>query len=162
MPRRALSAVAAAVVVVVLAGCSQFAVDGLALRADRSLSITAPSSRSTVPTPLHVEWTDSAPRPGGSYLVLIDRAPMPPGETVRWYAKRDADCAATPTCPDGLYLARRGVTVSATTSVDIAIVPPLTGSKKGTYHELTIVRLDAHGRRDGESGAATQFKVVTP
>lgn len=87
---------------------------------------------------------------------------MPPGETVRWFAKGDADCATTPTCPDELYLARRGVTVATSTSVDIAIVPPLTGSRKGTFHELTIVRLDADGRRDGETAATTQFKVVTP
>lgn len=147
---------------VVLAGCSQFAVDGLGLRADRSLTITEPASRSSVTTPLHVEWTDSAPRPGGLYLVLIDRSPMPPGETVRWFAKGDADCATTPTCPDEMYLARRGVTVATTTSVDIAIVPPLKGSRKGTFHELTIVRLDAQGRRDGETAATTQFKAVAP
>lgn len=113
-------------------------------------------------TPLHVEWTDSAPRPGGSYLVLIDRSPMPPGETVRWFAKGDDDCAATPTCPDELYLARRGVTVATSTTVDIAIVPPLTGSREGTFHELTIIRLDADGRRDGETATTTQFKVVAP
>jgi hypothetical protein len=153
---------AALLVLVVLAGCSQFGVDGLGLRADRSLSITAPANRSRVTTPLHVEWTDTAPKPGGSYLVLIDRSPMPPGETVQWFAKGDADCATTPTCPDELYLARRGVTVATNTSVDIAIVPPLKGSRKGTFHELTIVRLDADGRRDGETADTTQFKVVTP
>lgn len=152
----------ALLVSIALAGCSQFGVDGLGLRADRSLSIDAPASRSQVSTPLHVEWTDTAPRPGGSYLVLIDRSPMPPGETVRWFAKGDADCATTPTCPDELYLARRGVTVSTGTSVDIAIVPPLTGSREGTFHELAIIRLDADGRRDGEAAATTQFKVVAP
>lgn len=147
---------------VVLAGCSQFGVEGLGLRADRSLSITAPATRARVSTPLLVEWTDTAPRPGGSYLVLIDRSPMPPGETVRWFAKGDDDCAATPTCPDELYLARRGVAVAASTSVDITIVPPLTGSREGTFHELTIVRLDADGRRDGETAAFIQFKVLAP
>ena len=153
---------AALLVLVVLAGCSQFGVEGLALRIDRSLSITAPANRSRVDTPLHVEWTDTASRPGGSYLVLIDRSPMPPGETIRWFAKGDADCATTPTCPDELYLARRGVTVATSTSVDITIVPPLKGSREGAFHELTIVRLDAEGRRDGEMAAVTQFKVVTP
>ena len=87
---------------------------------------------------------------------------MPPGETVRWFAKGDDDCATTPTCPDEMYLARRGVTVVTGTSVDITIVPPLTGSREGAYHELTIVRLDADGRRDGETATTTQFKVVTP
>ncbi len=152
----------ALLVSVALAGCSQFGVDGLGLRADRSLSIVVPAQRSRVTTPLRVEWTDTTPKPGGSYLVLIDRSPMPPGETVRWFAKGDADCATTPTCPDEMYLARRGVTVSMTTSVDISIVPALKGSRKGTFHELTIVRLDAGGRRDGETAATTQFKVVAP
>ena len=146
----------------VLAGCSQFAVDGLALRADRSISITTPESRAEVSAPLTVTWTDRTPKPGGSYLVLIDRAPMPPGETVDWFAKGDADCAATPSCPDELYLARRGITEAATTEVEIAIVPPLKNSRSGTFHELTIVRLDAEGRRDGETSATTQFELVEP
>ena len=153
---------ALAVAVVLLAGCSQFATDGLSLRADRSISIITPKNRSRVPLPLQVTWTDSAPRPGGSYVVLIDRAPMPPGETMHWFAKGDADCATTPSCPDAMYLARRGVTITSDTSVSIAIVPPLTGSRSSNFHELTVVRLGADGRRDGETAANTLFKVVTP
>ena len=148
--------------VAVLAGCSQFAVDGLALRADRSIAITAPADRAGVTAPLTVTWTDATPKPGGSYLVLIDRAPMPPGETVAWFAKGDPDCAASTACPDELYLARRGVTVADTTSVEIAIVPALKGERSNTFHELTIVRLDADGRRDGETSATTQFELVEP
>lgn len=151
-----------AVAVAVLTGCGQFATDGLLLREDRSLAITTPADRAWVPLPLEVAWTDSEPRPGGSYVVLIDRAPMPPGESVRWFAKGDADCAATPSCPDTMYLARRGITVTDDTSVSIAIVPPLTGSRSGNFHVLTVVRLRADGRRDGEGAATTSFKLDTP
>jgi hypothetical protein len=145
-----------------LAGCAQFGTDGLSLRADRSITITTPKNRMRLPLPLQVAWTDTAPRAGGSYVVLIDRSPMPPGETVHWFAKGDADCATTPSCPDALYLARRGVTVTSATSVSIAIVPPLVGSRSSNFHELTVVRLGADGRRDGETAANSLFKVSTP
>lgn len=145
-----------------LAGCSQFAVDGLALRVDHSISIVEPVDRSDATAPLIVRWTDDAPEPGGSYLVLIDRAPMPPGETVRWFSKDDPDCEASSACPDDLYLARRGVTIVNTTSVEIEIVPPLKGARSNSYHEVTVVRLGPDGRRDGETSATTQFELVEP
>jgi hypothetical protein len=147
-------------VVMLLTGCSQFALSGLALSADRSISITSPSDRGRVTKPLGVSWTDRAPRPGGSYVVLIDRTPMPPGETVRWFARGDADCATTPTCPNALYLARRGITVTTATSATIAIVPALGRAQARGYHELTVIRLDPDGRRDGETAATVQFKVA--
>lgn len=145
---------------VLLAGCSQFAVDGLALRVDHSISIVEPVDRSGVVAPLIVTWIDSAPEPGGSYLVLINRDPMPPGETVRWFSKGDPDCEATSACPDEMYLARRGVTIVNTTSVEIEIVPPLKGARSNTYYEVTVVRLGPDGRRDGETSATTQFELV--
>lgn len=159
---RRLHLVWALAVAALLAGCSQFSVDGLALRVDHSIAIVEPVNRSDVTAPLVVRWMDYAPKPGGSYLVLIDRAPMPPGETIRWFFKDDPECEANRGCPDDLYLARRGVTIVNTNSVEIEIVPPLKRAGSNTLHEVTVVRIGPDGRRDGETSATTQFKLVEP
>lgn len=154
-------ALAAALAVALAAsGCSQFGTDGLQLQADDSIEIVTPDDRATVDVPLEVRWTDSDPRPGGTYAVIIDRAPMPPGETVDWFARDDADCAATAGCPDEVWLARRGITVTDGTELSIAIVPPLDDDER--FHELTVVRLDGEGRRDGEGAFRAQFEVAEP
>ena len=144
---------------VTLTGCSQFGTDGLQLRIDDSIEIDVPLDRQRVGAPVEVRWTDSAPRPGGGYLVLIDRAPMPPGDDVTWFARDDDTCVEAQGCPDELWLARRGITATAEQSASIAIVPARAESRAGAPYDLTIVRLDAEGRRDGEAAFSVQFRL---
>lgn len=141
------------------AGCSQFSTDGISLTTDTSVEILAPADRTSVGLPLEVRWSDDAPVPGGGYLVVIDRAPMPPGETAEWFARDDPDCAVNPGCPDELWLARRGITPSADPAVTIEIVPAREDSRPDAYYDLTVVRLDAEGRRYGEAAYHVQFRL---
>lgn len=140
-----------------MAGCSQFGTTGIQLRVDRSIRIVEPADRSTVPVPLTVRWEDDRPIDGGSYAVILDRAPMPPGDTVEWFARDDDECRPDPGCPDELWLARRGITVTPSTSVEIAIVPD--NADGSARHELTVVRLDADGRRADEAAFVVPFEV---
>jgi hypothetical protein len=158
--RVATASLGGAVAVVSLTGCSQFAAQGLQLRTDESITIELPADRADVSAPIEVRWVDDAPRVGGSYLVLIDRAPMPPGEDVAWFARDDDTCIESQGCPDELWLARRGITVTAEPSATIEIVPARSESRDGAPYDLTVVRLDADGRRDGEGAFSVQFRLV--
>lgn len=140
-----------------IAGCSQFGTTGIQLRVDTSITITSPIDRSNVTVPLQVSWIDDAPTDGGSYVVLIDSAPMPPGEDVAWFARDDDECRTVPSCPDERWLARRGITVTTETSVSIEIVPPPT--RDGAAQEVTVVRLGPDGRRSDEAAFVARFEV---
>jgi hypothetical protein len=153
---RAASLVASAVA---LAGCSQFATDGLQLRADDSIEIEVPADRSQVVAPITVRWADVAPRQGGGYAVLIDRSPMPPGEDVAWFSRDDESCIEAQGCPDATWLARHGITITAVAEATIEIVPRRSASDDRGPHELTVIRLDADGRRDGEAAFSVHFDL---
>jgi hypothetical protein len=154
-------AVTAGVVAVtaLLSACSQFGTEGIRLTVDDSIEIVAPADRSTIGAPIEVSWTDDEPRPDGAYVVLIDRSPMPPGEPVEWFARDDENCQVSAGCPDELWLARRGITVTDDTAVTIEVIPPREESREGGYVDLTVIRLDAEGNRDGEDAYTVQFRL---
>ena len=151
--------VSCGVVVVATTACSQFATHGLQLRADDSIDIVVPEDRADVRPPMDVRWTDDSPRRGGGYVVLIDRSPMPPGEDVSWFARDDDSCIEAQGCPDARWLARHGVTVTTGTEASIAIVPRRSAADDRGPHELTVIRLDADGRPDGEAAFSVQFDL---
>ncbi len=128
-----------AAIAVLVGGCGQFGATGLDLVVDDSIEITTPRDRATVGRPLEIAWTDADAEPGDSYAVLIDRSPMPPGEPVEWFARDDETCAVSRGCPDALWLARRGITVTDATSAVIEIVPAPDEDTAGSV--LTVVRL---------------------
>lgn len=158
--RRTVIRCAAAAVALSAAGCAEFGTDGLLLRADDSIELTAPVDGAEVSAPLQVSWTDDAPRAGGGYVVLLDRAPMPPGEDVAWFARDDDTCLPNQGCPDEVWLARRGITVTSETSVSVAILPARAESREGAPYDVTVVRLDAEGRRDGEAAFSVQVRLA--
>jgi hypothetical protein len=134
-----------------LTACSQFSTASLQLRRDATITITAPQDRTAADRPLHVEWTDVAPRNGGAYMVLIDRSPMPVGQDVGWFARDDKDCGASPGCPNARWLSLRGITVTADRFADIAIIPRKNANSRNKRYDVTVVRLDRDGRRDTEA-----------
>ncbi|MEI7754853.1 MAG: hypothetical protein WCJ32_10580 [Actinomycetota bacterium] len=142
---------AACALLLPLTACSQFSTASLQLRRDATITITAPHDRTAADRPLHVEWTDVAPRNGGAYMVLIDRSPMPVGQDVGWFARDDKDCAASPGCPNARWLSLRGITVTADRFADIAIIPRKNANSRNKRYDVTVVRLDRDGRRDTEA-----------
>lgn len=147
------------VALVCTTACSQFATDGLQLQHDDSIEIVVPDDRSDLAAPITIRWTDTAPRDGGRYAVLVDRSPMPPGEGVVWFARDDDTCVVAQGCPDERWLARQGITLTTRTDALIAIVPRRSSADDRGPHELTVIRLDADGRRDGEAAFSVQFDL---
>jgi hypothetical protein len=127
-----------------------------AFLADVALEINTPAPLSTVVTPFAVAWTTTRRDPG--YAVFLDRAPMPPGHTVRDVA--DAQCRKVATCPDPVYLAGHGIYVTTGHSIEVLQLPIVggtTGRAPQPAHIATVVALDAAGHRKGDVAWTVEF-----
>lgn len=135
----------------------------LAFRQDTRLEFTEPSDGATVQLPTTISWTmrDFAVRSkqstGGSFAVFIDVQPMPPGETLAWFARNDTVCAERPGCPGPKYLARQGVYETTLTNLRLKGLPLESATKE--HHDVTVVLLDEDGRRIGEISYYTAFET---
>ncbi|MDT7570137.1 MAG: hypothetical protein QOE05_311 [Actinomycetota bacterium] len=149
-----------------LTGC---AFQGVNLVQDNRVEITQPRDRAEVTLPVTVRWTykdlkivgdTAAGKDAVQFAVFIDRAPMPRGKDVRWLARDDQVCRHVPTCPDAEWLRARNIAVQAATTMVIDAIPDNRRNKRGAdQHEVTIVLLDAAGRRTGESSFSVEFSV---
>ena len=140
---------------------SSCGVSGLGFRQDDRLSFVAPRDRSKVALPITVEWQVEDFHVGdgaGSFAVFVDRAPQPPGRPLEWLARDDDLCRRTDGCPDERWYADRDV--FRTTDFELAIerLPARTDDRR-EWHEVTVVLLDEHGRRVGETGWTLEFQV---
>jgi len=137
------------------------AVHGLSLVADDRVDIVSPADRSDVSLPVTVAWEvdDFGVGPGGgSFGVFVDRPPQPPGHTLAWLFRDADDCAGVVGCPDDAYLALRDVHRTTGTSFTVERVTPASGERRH-FHEVTVVLLDAGGRRVGEGAWSVQFAI---
>jgi hypothetical protein len=126
-----------------LTACGQY----LFRQSDR-LQIVSPRVYSTVREPLTVSWTVkdfSAPR-DGSFALFIDRDPMPPGESLDYFARDDRD----------------GIQVLDATSVRLPVLAQQVGvdPAERNHHDVTVVLLDRTGHRIGEYAGFTEFTVT--
>lgn len=139
-------------------GCG---VSGLAFRQDDRLSFVTPDDRSKVTLPLTVQWRVddfAVGRGAGSFAVFVDRAPQPPGKSLDWLARDDSSCRRSAGCPDISWYAERDV--FPTTEPELTLEQlPVRGDDRREWHEVTIVLLDEHGRRVGETGWSLEFQV---
>lgn len=172
MRRLALRAGLVLVLCVSLSGCLA---EGLAFRVDDRLTFTSPKDRSTVRLPVVVDWEirdfevvapGAAVRPGeGYFAVFVDRAPMPPRKSMRWIFRDDEDCRAADGCPNEVDLASIGIyTTTETRLVLEQIAPPPTRDDEEDdddpeRHRVTVVLLDAAGKRLGESAFQVEFDL---
>jgi hypothetical protein len=136
---------------------------GLQFRTDDRVDITAPRDRERVVAPLAVRWTVKdlvLGEPGGpmQFAVFVDRAPVHPGQGMG--AVGDDVCRRTPGCPDEGYLRDRFIYLTRTTSLTLDTLPAKSTSNRygaRDAHDVTIVLLDADGRRHGESSWSVEF-----
>ena len=141
-----------------LAGCGT---GPLAFHNDHRLAFVSPAARSLVHTPLTVRWSmrefhltglDGSRNPAqGTFAVFVDRAPMPVGADLKWFAAHDPGCQRNPACPDGTYLANRGVHLTTDASLTLDVLPPVAAGVGDEQHSVTVVLLDGAGRRFAES-----------
>lgn len=120
--------------------------EGLSFRRDDRLVITAPGDGELVSEPVLVEWKMS-PRPANvrGFLVLVDRAPQPPGSTIEHFKVDN----------------RSNLYQTATLSVEIpALEASTTGPKnRRNRHRIVVIALDAAGRRIGENSEHIEVDV---
>lgn len=149
-----------------LGGCST----DVAFRTDRRVSFTSPADRSTVTLPLTLTWTvrdfrverPSAAPPGmdaGYFAVFVDRAPVPPGQPLRYLARDDRRCRPADGCPNAAYLQARGVYTTTVPRLTIEQLPRSLDTTTRERHTAIVVLLDTSGRRIGESAFQLDFDV---
>ncbi len=151
-------AVAALVLGAAVSGC---AAEGAVFTRDDRVRIITPVNRSTVTLPVTVGWK-VAPAAGiGSYLVVVDRSPQPPGETVAHFVGGLDECKGPQleSCLTDDYLAQRGIYRTTDPQLVLDVLPARsTASKSGERrHHVVIAPLDSRGRRVGEATWAVQF-----
>jgi hypothetical protein len=151
-----------------LSGCVS---QDLAFRIDKRLTIDSPEARSEVTLPVTVRWhveDFDVVAPGtsatgigdsGYFGVFVDGAPQPPGKPLAWVARKDRTCRAADGCPDAQYLAARNIYSTSDTSITFQQLPRPSDTKRKERHSVTIVLLDTHGRRIGESAFYVEFTV---
>ncbi|HVE63226.1 MAG TPA: hypothetical protein VNB94_05445 [Mycobacteriales bacterium] len=149
-----------------LSGCVP---QGLAFKVDERLRFIAPEDRATVRLPVTVDWEiedfeitgpGGEPRAGAGYFaVFVDETPMPAGKDLRWIARKDRSCRESEGCPDEEYLNTRGIYTTTDTVLVLDQLPRGRDEDRRERHRVTVVLLDASGRRLGESAFAIAFDV---
>jgi hypothetical protein len=160
-----------ALAVVLMALTSGCVPQGLAFRVDDRLTILSPKARSEVTLPVTVRWsvrdfavippasTESAGSDSGYFGVFLDRPPQPPGKPLAWVARDDRGCRPADGCPDAEYLADRNIYSTTATEIVFRQLPRPSSKKGKERHQVTIVLLDADGRRIGESAFHVDFTL---
>ncbi|NEE04365.1 hypothetical protein [Phytoactinopolyspora halotolerans] len=162
------------------AGCAALALLALAVPAcggrdllfvqDDRLTVLAPENRASAELPVSVRWRiddfrvvspGSAPASpdAGFFGVFVDRAPIPPGETLEELAADDPECVRIRSCPDSEYFAIRGAYTTTDTSFTLDSIPRIGTDHGSDVHTVTIVLLDSEGRRIGESAWYAEFTL---
>jgi hypothetical protein len=137
---------------------------GLSFVQDKRVEIVRPHDRSKVTLPVKVAWTvkDFAVGDGqGAFGVFVDRAPQPSGQTLAWLFRGDRSCKGTgaPLCAKPQFLAQHSVYSTTERTFTVEQVIRLAGNQTNRHHEVTVVLLDAGGKRVGEGAWSVQFKV---
>ncbi|WP_033289447.1 hypothetical protein [Amycolatopsis jejuensis] len=150
---------------VAASGCA--APENLRFTRDHRVQLTAPADQEEVTVPFTVRWTardvpiapPERPTAPGTlrFAVFVDRDPIAPGGPLRSLGENDPGCRARPACPDDAYLSRLGVFVTSESSQLLAWVGKAVDGKN--THKVTVVLVDASGRRVGESYWSVSFRV---
>lgn len=135
--------------------------NGLSFQLDQRVSLRTPSDHADVTLPLTVTWTVKEFAVGngaGSFGVLIDRTPPPAGKGLDWLFRNDDSCVDG--CKDPAYRALQGVYETTQTGIVFKEIPVHPDRGDANRHEVTVVLLDADGRRVGEGAWSREFDVV--
>jgi hypothetical protein len=150
---RALSL--AFVACVALSSCG---LSGLEFSTPSAIKLARPANLATVTLPFTLTWTSTEPASGtdsgGEYAVFVDTTPMPPGKTVRYFARGDPSCEQTPGCPNASYLRNKNVYLTEQPRLVItglADTRPTGRKSENDEHQITVILLGTGGRRVGES-----------
>lgn len=150
-------AIAAVVALSTLAACGTH---GLSFKLDDRVSFVTPTNHAKVALPITIRWNvkDFSTADGASFGVLVDRTPPPPGKTLGWLFRNDDSCGANE-CEDADYRLQRGVLSTQSTTFTLDEIATIGDRNDGDGHEVTVILLDAEGRRIGEGAWSRQFTL---
>lgn len=133
----------------------------VAFRQDTRLDFQMPGDRDIVSLPVTIDWDfDDDTADGITFGVFIDRRPMSPGATLTSISDDDDICQRDPGCPDADYFAERGVHTTTDTAFTVdALRRPNSDDTRREIHEVTVIIIDADGRRVGESAWSLEFEI---
>lgn len=141
-----------------LVGCNT---GQLQFKGDHRLRFESPEERARVTSPVTIRWTmqgfqatgldGSRSKDQGVFAVFVDRAPLPVGEDLKWFADGDRGCERDARCPDADYLARRNVYLTTKGELTLDVLPKAADGVGDEQHSVTVVLLDGTGHRFGES-----------
>lgn len=157
---------------VVVTACG-LSVTGLNFFEDERVSFVEPRHREVVALPVTLRWDvdgfDVVPPDGhsrdsdkGYFAVLLNADPMPPGDGLEYFARRDESCLRSATCPDEAYLAERGIHLVVGTELTLDALRDTRRHDerhRSDLQEASIILLDQSGRRIGESVWFVRFVV---
>jgi hypothetical protein len=136
---------------------------------DNRVHITAPRENQLVGVPFAISWTwhgFTVTRPteqvsgrAGQFGVFIDSAPPAPGRLLSSLFASDKACRQRPGCPGPADYRQRGIYLGGNGSVTISDRALLSSSSEPAQHTVTIVLLDGHGRRLGETAWFRDFRT---
>ena len=168
---RTAVALGVSAVLLSMSGC---ALSGLAFEQDQRLRFESPSYRQKVTLPYTIRWsmsdfqvtgeTGEGGESSGYFEVLFDTGPQPPGQGLDYFARDDASCKSSGSCPNEHYLAQRGVYTTTDQFFTVKHLPPAPGVDlnrgQPDIHDVTIVLLNGAGKRIGESSWSTSFEIT--
>ena len=93
--------------------------------------------------------------------VFVDSTPLPPGDNIVEFARKDDTCERIPTCPDQQWLAANQIYLTQDTSFVLTRIQERSDvpASRRPFHEITLVVLDENGTRRGEIASVVEFKL---
>ncbi len=153
------AAIVLGIVALVSAGCSTEST----FRTSSAVRFEAPQNRAEVTLPLTLRWSATLPAEAKSFLVVVDRATLPPGEgTADFLDDIDAcDGPGRAECEKPSYLAEFGIYAVSGNELELPVLPArsLISKSERDRHQATIVLLDERGRRIDEQAWVLHFNA---
>lgn len=146
-----------------LSGCA--GISSLRFTADHRVRLQSPKVGETVTLPFKIRWSArDLPAPDGHparvAVFLDDQQPMAPGKAFKSLISNDPVCTASPDCPDPDYLRERlHVLMGEGGEATVSSLPGAL-SEKPQAHTITLILVDSHGQRIGDSNWFASFTVA--
>ena len=161
---RALAMIAVAAFA--LGGCNLADVQApVAFKADHRLHFVQPDDEAEVKLPAKLTWrvTGFDVGTGNRFAVFVDRPPISPGKELRLRACSEKELTAIQPGEDRspCHDDRTRVFTTAELSLDVACILPRdhTPKRVRNHHTVTVILLDASGRRAGLAASSRTFEV---
>lgn len=141
-------------ILTLVAGCS---LSHLQFSQVSGFRFVSPGDSRVVHLPYTIRWT--SPAPNDRFLVLFDRTPMGPGQTLLSLVPDSDPCREQSACPTASWLADKYMYLTDRPELLVTSLPDYRSSDHvRDKHVVTIIRIGGD-KRIGESGLTEAFFV---